>query len=621
MHPSTGGSCGSRKERNKVKLTLLLITAAQLLPAASQVAYTLTPNATFSIFDAAGTELAPAPSPGKNLSILFSRDGKTAWSTSRTGDLYAIDVATKRLGAVLPIQASTPVISPDGARLYMYTATGLVAVDTATATVVGTLPLFSLFLSVSPDSLHVYSTDGNQVTVVDATTMTISNQYTISGVHDIAALPDNRSAAIRVNNVPADAGPILRLDLATGATTTISNELFTSFILSSNGEKILGLLGGDLLIVDIASGNGQFENNSVLLQTLCASPNGAKVYGTTATGLFTIDLVSNTQVNTIAGATPFACAVTPDSSRVWMANDAANEIDKVNVGTKKLTGVIETSGGSPMVLTPDGSKLFVSVAPALGGIAVYDTATGMQIPQSLDISPLAMAVSPDGTEVVAEIATQFDNVAVIDVATLTITFNMRSEVIGSTSVVFSPDGSRYYINGQDTVSGTYSVKAYDSATNLVIGSTSIAFVRSNLAISPDGKTIYTGYAGGLEPTRIAAFDALTLKNKGITADTLPVNKGFVVSNDGSSLFAIGGTNATGVFVLSAVSTATLKVTNSITLTGLNNGTDSQMLTLSPDGTQLYVSDLQQTWLVNTSDLSLAQTTPLASISPYLFGPQ
>ncbi len=610
----------------KTLLLMIAASAAPLLASSYTAGYTLTQNATLSIFDSAGAEIGSAPFPSRPLSVVFSQDGTMVWAVGENSKFYGIAVATKTVKAVADIQAIfTPVLSPDGTRIYALTANAtLVAVDPTAGTVLGTatLPFDGRYVSVAPDSAHVYVTNTNVVYIIDAASMEVTNQYAITGVEDIAALPDNQTAAIRVvNNQPDQSGPIMRLNLATGETTTLTSDVAQYFILSPGGKTIFSLFGGQLTLVDVATGQFGFADSQFQQGTLCASPNGAKLYGTTGTGLVTTDLPSDEATSTVAGAGPYACAVSPDSTRVWMANSQPNEIDILNVGTGKLAGAIEAPvGTSRIALTPDGSTLFVEIAAGPGTssqIAVLNTATGLAVPQSLNLNPVVMAVSPDGTKlVVAGDLNGNDSLSIVDVASLTVTSTIPSPLFTENGIVFSPDSSRYYVGGVG-FDGT-AIAIYDSTTNNQILIQYFPAYDGELTISPDGSTLYAGQgASTVPPAAILEINAATLATIGQTG-FIPVNRGLVVSLDGSTLYAIGapGSVPAGTYTLSALSTSTLTVVASTTL--VENGLVSAMV-LSPSGTALYLSQEHETIVVNTADLSVAATLNVASGTPYLFG--
>ena len=616
-----------------MKTRLLLFAAAalathseSLLTAASPVAYTLTPNSTISIFDPAGTEVGYAALPSNASSIVFSKDGTTAWV--RGAELYAVDVATKRVKATLNVAGGfAPVLSPDGARLYVPGGPGIVVVDANAETIIGSVPTnFVEFISVSPDSAHIYATNGLDVITLDAASLTIVNQYAISGVLNIAALPDNKTAAILVPG-PDLTGPILRLDLATGLTTTLVSGFYSSFVLSPNGTKIITLNGQNLDVIDIATGKGEGFNTTA--QSACASPNGAEVFGTTTTGLFSVDLINKSQVLTTAGAAPSGCAVTPDSSRIWMTNHGANAIGVLDVASKKVTAVFETPPDvTNIIATPDGSRIFMAIGPGPGTssqIAVLDTATGRQIPQTLNLNPQGMAVSRDGRNLIVENDLNgTTSIAAVDIASLTVTSFLTSPVsnvgYNTGGIIFSPDNTRYY------VSGTGNLAVFDSVTNNLINVQADNSLDGQLSISPDGSTLYGTWGAIFRnftffPTGFAVINAGNLIETANSQVVAP-SKGLVLSKDGRTLFSIGGAGGGGgIYTLSAVSTSTLLVTNSVTLTMPANINDPDLLTLSPDGTQLYISDVERTLIINTSDLSVAAIIASASVGPYFFGPQ
>ena len=339
------------------KTTLLFLAAGAIctLPAASPVAYTITPNSTISIFNPAGSELGAAGMIGAGHSILFTLDGKTAWVAGQD-DLFAIDVKTKAIKSKLAIQTGfTPVLSPDGARIYVPVAAGVIAVDPSAGVQVGAADVGPVQdISVSPDSKTLYAISQSEVFTINATTLATSNQYSISGIAQIASLPDNKTAVI---GVQGGLGSLLFMDLATGSTRSFYGNIYEPFILSTDGKYLLRYKAQELTAINISTGQARGIFVEPIVNSMCVAADTETVYAATASGLSTIDIKAVIVVNAVAGASPTACAVTPDSSRVWMTNGAADQIAVLNPMTGKLSGVIEAPPvADQMALTKDGSK-------------------------------------------------------------------------------------------------------------------------------------------------------------------------------------------------------------------------------------------------------------------------
>ena len=175
------------------------------------------------------------------------------------------------------------------------------------------------------------------------------------------------------------------------------------------------------------------------------------------------------------------------------------------------------------------------------------------------------------------------------------------------------------MNGNLTSSG---IASFDSVTNNLINVQTVASLNgAQLSILPDGSTLYAIAGTGRVPrTGVLAIATATLTETNQTQAVQP-NAGLVLSKDGSTLYSLQVTNVQGSYILAELNTSTFAVTLSLPLSGLELLQDHNMLSLTPDGTQLYISDHQQTPIVTTANLSLAQVLGAASISPYLFGPQ
>jgi YVTN family beta-propeller protein len=83
---------------------------------------------------------------------------------------------------------------------------------------------------------------------------------------------------------------------------------------------------------------------------------------------------------------------------------------------------------------------------------------------------------------------------------------------------------------------------------------------------------------------------------------------FIASPDGSKLYAIGMTKLDGTRSISEIDVATTSVTNSITISSDGMYANSDALTLSPDGSRLYVANhWEGVTVVDTSRFAVIDT--------------
>jgi YVTN family beta-propeller protein len=159
--------------------------------------------------------------------------------------------------------------------------------------------------------------------------------------------------------------------------------------------------------------------------------------------------------------------VTPDGSKVYVANINDNSVSVIDTATNTVIATIPVSSPDGVAVSPDGSKVYVT---NLGSaVSVIATATNTVIGSPIAASsPDGVAVTPDGSKVY--VANINDNsVSVIDTATNTVIGSPIPVGNNPIGVAVTPDGSKVYVANEqsDTVS------VITTATNKVIGSITV----------------------------------------------------------------------------------------------------------------------------------------------------
>jgi YVTN family beta-propeller protein len=196
------------------------------------------------------------------------------------------------------------------------------------------------------------------------------------------------------------------------------------------------------------------------------TPDGGRVYLAVADGVSVIDTATNIVIATIrTGAENFGVAVSPDGSKVYVANPGnSGFMSVIDTATNTIIDKIAV-GGFPwsVAVSPDASKVYVTNLNGVVQVIAAATNTVTATIPTGDGNELfgGLAVSPDGSKVYAAIVNSFA-ISVIDTATNTVnTITVDPNPIG---VAFTPDGSKAYV----AIADANIVSVIDTATNTVI---------------------------------------------------------------------------------------------------------------------------------------------------------
>ena len=240
---------------------------------------------------------------------------------------------------------------------------------------------------------------------------------------------------------------------------------------------------------------------------VAVSPDGSRVYVANYGGnsVSVIDTATNNAIGTpiAVGFGPQGIAVTPDGNRVYVANNDANTVSVINTTASPPTVTTITVGTGPngVAVSPDGSRVYVT-RDSTNAVSVISTADNSVTNVSLGTGqfPRGIAVSRDGTRLYVANATP-GNVAVINTTTspptvMTPRISLPSGAFPQ-GVTLSPDGSRLYVANN----GLNSVSVINTADNTVMttlgGGTPALFNRPLfLAVTPDGSRVYVTNNGG-----------------------------------------------------------------------------------------------------------------------------
>jgi DNA-binding beta-propeller fold protein YncE len=315
--------------------------------------------------------------------------------------------------------------------------------------------------------------------------------------------------------------------------------------------------------------------------------------------------------------------ISPDGSRVYVAfkDGTLGTLDTVSdsyLGTPVALGW--TSSPVEMVVTPDGQNLYIAESGS-NQVVEVDAATGAQVGTPIPTGPvLNMAISPDGSAIFIDGGDQSSSVGVISTATNTVSLTPiqlipSSSPIAATAttssgvgaMAMSPTGAALYV--VTSTSAGPAVAVIDPSTDAVVGTLVTLPATSQpagLAVSADGSELYLTDSSGEQVDSITTATA-TLN---ATGDALPQGvspNGIAITADGTFAY-VDGTNAAGAGVLVPVDLATGSAGAPISLVG---GT-------APAG--LVIAPLAATVLPTPSPTPSPTCSPTIGIGPVQVGP-
>ena len=335
------------------------------------------------------------------------------------------------------------------------------------------------------------------------------------------------------------------------------------------------------VVPTVTSTSAKPLSHSVAAAAVAVSPDG-RIVVTVNPDSDSITLVDAITLAVLAeipvGDNPRTVSLTPDSKMALVANQDSATISKVD-----LNQAVEITqypvGSMPYGVVTDGIHAFVTEF-GLGTVSIIDLMIGeilTRIP--VDAFPTGLALSRDGQRLVV---THFftGRVTVID--------HKRSAVLGTAStgtdtnlsqfVIMSVDGSLAYIP-QTRFNVGNTARLFDTTVfpvvNLLDMDNMALLPRKritldtadepvnmpfSLALSPDEKTLYVANAGSDD---VSVIDLDT--NRGLAHIPVGSNpRGIAVSPDGSRVYVNNVLDGN----LSVIDTATLTVTNLVTVTNI-----------------------------------------------------
>ena len=209
------------------------------------------------------------------------------------------------------------------------------------------------------------------------------------------------------------------------------------------------------------------------------------------------------------GTNPFGVAITPDGTKVYVANEYDGTVSVINTTTNTVTSTVPV-GFIPMgvAVTPDGTKVYVTNWNDSTVSVISTTNNTAYASVTVGSGPVDVAISPNNTRVYV-VNCDSNNVSVIDTATNT--------VVGTVPVGTEPDGVAVSPNGQNVyVANTGdsnapaergNVSVISTTNNTAYANVTVGFSPGGLAVTSDGSHVYVANRGDT-PGDVSVIDTV-----------------------------------------------------------------------------------------------------------------
>jgi YVTN family beta-propeller protein len=216
------------------------------------------------------------------------------------------------------------------------------------------------------------------------------------------------------------------------------------------------------------------------------------------------------------GAKPEGVVISPDGSRVYVANSGSRSVSVVDTATARVVATIPVSTNpTALALSPDGTRLYVAAA----SLNVIDTASNTvaaTIP--LPGAATGVTVASDGRRVYV---TSNRVLYYVDPATNAIVDRTRLAGTLTTAVRLSPDDARAYVTIGGTASRDLNVQVVDVVAQRVAGEIRDVPGASGIAFRADGRLALVTQAEGDYATVVGMADRAA-KPAGVDVAGTPV---------------------------------------------------------------------------------------------------
>ncbi len=505
---------------------------------------TVVSTATHSIVD------TPLSVGGRPHALAVGPDGSRIYATTSAGPLSVVTFSSTQNAPAAPLTPGAPTTNSNG------TVAGTLGVTDATAITYAVTMRPSLgTVTVKADGSYLYTPTAAARQY--ASTAPVTDSFTVVATNARGA---STSVTYTVNVAPpvtpAVNPTLLSKILSYQSTSEISKPEFVlvhpnglrAYTINSVQTRYASYPPNTISVIDTVTntvvGEPIYANDHITGAVL--TPDGRHLYvlrGNTGT-VWVIDTTLNNAVvaEVAVGSAPTSMVASQDGRRIYVLNNNAG-------GATATVSVIDTASkavvGDPIALSPDSystKPLIISadssrlVAQGLLGVAIIDTDSRTVTRNVALTTPFEQgALSPDGRTLY--VMSGLTEILAIDTTTGSAATRIRHAGQGFRDSVLSPDGTHFYTTTTDSA-----LAVFNASTGALIAKKELRGVPLDIAVSADGKRVYAlAYTVSLNgnvalTTRLATFDTISNTFLGPALSVGSFSKALTVSPDGSRVY-------------------------------------------------------------------------------------
>ena len=374
---------------------------------------------------------------------------------------------------------------------------------------------------------------------------------------------------------------------ASAATTSATTCLGSGYLVTSDGTVQRFSTSTNAVTTTVEVPGANFVDVAV-------SPTGRTLYAVDSSGntIRAFAATTGLATATISGfSAPIAIALSPDAKRAYVANQTARTVTVVDTTTNTIVtafSVSSTSAPTDLVVSPDGSLVYITVGDALQ----VRSASDGTLQKTYALAGNAQAVALSATTAYTAVGTPFFSVESALLSGPT-SGRLYDGMVGSPkSIAVSPDGATLYVGTMDTGVGSLLSAPIAGGALTPVGLGSVGTGLQSIAVTPDSATVYGAAAnvvavlprGTSTPTTLTGAVTTNITAvavcPSVTDPGAPTAVTAVPGDATVSLSWAAPANSGGASILSYTGTAapggaTCTTTGATTclFTGLKNGTE------------------------------------------------
>jgi large repetitive protein len=490
---------------NQVMAMAPLAAAANAIAASpdNQHVYLALSNGSLAVLTTSTNQVATFPTPSPLLEgVAVTPDNAglyvSGYLDAQNTGVMLLSAATHAVLATIPVggQVYGIALTPSGAQAYVLTSApagsgsgGSAAVlQTSTNTLLASIGVgpSPTHLAVTPDGAGVYVANADStVSVISTAAQAVTSTVPVYAPNaQIAITPDSQHAYLvaptgvasefdistgnPIAHIPVGAAPGGMAATGAGTLVYVSNA-------ASNSISVIDSVPGKVLKTLTVPANPRaiaLNKSASQIYVAVVPPNGGAgsvVVLNTSTGA----VVRQVTVPSSTGnyGVPVAFALTPDGSKMYVSvaeiplpgapqTSAAGYVMVFKTPTLGLGAIITGPGGGGMAITPDGKSVYVGSA---AGTAVISTATNKVLTNIPLVLSVSIAINAAGTT--GYMADNSGNLWVVSLPQNQVVTHLPVPGFPLSTVALTPDGSQAWITGSSA-----NVSILSTATNTITGS-------------------------------------------------------------------------------------------------------------------------------------------------------